>query len=37
MDKDRKSMLERRAEGRRLAEGKSKGKHTEESVAMETA
>lgn len=37
MDKDRKQILDRRAEGKRLAEGKAKGKHTDESVAMETA
>lgn len=37
MDKDRKKILERRAEGRKLKEGKLKGKHTEESVAMETS
>uniref|UniRef100_A0A1W7R9R8 60S ribosomal protein L26 n=1 Tax=Hadrurus spadix TaxID=141984 RepID=A0A1W7R9R8_9SCOR len=36
MDKDRKRILERRAKGRQLAE-KGKGKHTEESVAMETS
>ncbi|GIX83887.1 60S ribosomal protein L26 [Caerostris extrusa] len=35
MDKDRKLLLERRARGKQLAE-KGKGKHTEESVAMET-
>uniref|UniRef100_A0A646QGI7 RpL26 n=1 Tax=Hemiscolopendra marginata TaxID=943146 RepID=A0A646QGI7_9MYRI len=35
MDKDRKRILERRAKTR-LAD-KQKGKHTEESVAMETA
>lgn len=37
MDKDRKKILDRRAEGKRIAEGKSKGKHTEESIAMETS
>ncbi|KAI1303094.1 60S ribosomal protein L26 [Halotydeus destructor] len=37
MDKDRKAILERRAKGKQLADGKSKGKHTEESVAMETS
>ena len=37
MDKDRKQILERRAEGRRIAQGKVKGKHTEESVSMETS
>lgn len=36
MDKDRKNILERRAKGKRITEGKGKGKHTEESVAMET-
>lgn len=36
MDKDRKKILERRAKGKQLAEGKLKGKHTEESVAMES-
>lgn len=35
MDKDRKKILERRARGRQLKD-KSKGKHTEESIAMET-
>ncbi|KAH7979157.1 hypothetical protein HPB49_008508 [Dermacentor silvarum] len=35
MDKDRKKILERRARGRQLKD-KGKGKHTEESVAMET-
>ncbi|XP_076336514.1 large ribosomal subunit protein uL24-like [Tachypleus tridentatus] len=34
MDKDRKKILERRAKGRQFSD---KGKHTEESVAMETA
>ncbi|XP_064465720.1 large ribosomal subunit protein uL24-like [Ornithodoros turicata] len=34
MDKDRKKILERRAKGRQLKD-KGKGKHTEESVAME--
>lgn len=37
MDKDRKNILERRGKGRLLADGKGKGKHTEESVAMDTA
>lgn len=37
MDKDRKKILDRRAAGKRIAEGKAKGKHTEESVAMETS
>lgn len=37
MDKDRKQILDRRAEGKRVSEGKAKGKHTDESVAMETA
>jgi large subunit ribosomal protein L26e len=37
MDKDRKKILERRAKGKELATGKVKGKHTEETVAMETA
>lgn len=35
MDKDRKKILERKAKGRQL--DKTKGKHTEESVAMETS
>lgn len=35
MDKDRKKILERRARGRQLKD-KGKGKHTEESIAMET-
>lgn len=34
IDKNRKAILERRAAGKKSAEGK--GKHTEESVAMET-
>lgn len=33
LDKDRKAILERRAAGRALKQGKTKGKHTEESVA----
>lgn len=37
MDKDRKSIIERRAKGREIAEGKAKGKHTEETVAMEAS
>ncbi|XP_054167469.1 60S ribosomal protein L26-like [Oppia nitens] len=37
MDKDRKKILERRAKGRQLTDGKLKGKHTEESVAMESS
>lgn len=37
MDKDRKNIIERRAKGREIAEGKGKGKHTEETVAMETS
>lgn len=37
MDKDRKAILERRAKGRQLSDAKLKGKHTEESVAMETS
>ncbi|KAH9418307.1 ribosomal protein L26 [Dermatophagoides pteronyssinus] len=37
MDKDRKKILDRRAAGKRITEGKAKGKHTEESVAMETS
>lgn len=37
MDKDRKAILDRRAAGKRLAEGKAKGKHTEETVSMETS
>ena len=37
MDKDRKAILERRAKGRQLADAKLKGKHTEESVSMETS
>jgi ribosomal protein L24 len=37
MDKDRKNILERRAKGRQLSLAKGKGKHTEESVAMEAA
>uniref|UniRef100_T1KND3 KOW domain-containing protein n=2 Tax=Tetranychus urticae TaxID=32264 RepID=T1KND3_TETUR len=36
MDRDRKQIIERRAKGRELAEGKAKGKHTEETI-META
>ena len=35
MDRDRKVLLDRRAKGKQLAE-KGKGKHSEESVAMET-
>ncbi|KAH8018316.1 hypothetical protein HPB51_002297 [Rhipicephalus microplus] len=35
LDKDRKKILARRARGRQLKD-KGKGKHTEESVAMET-
>jgi len=35
LDKDRKKILERRAAGRLAAQNKLKGKHTEESVAME--
>lgn len=35
MDKDRKLLLDRRAKGKQMAE-KEKGKHSEESVAMET-
>ena len=44
MDKDRKSIVERRAKGRLAALGKDKGKYTEETAAapatttpMETA
>lgn len=40
MDKDRKSILERRAKGRLAALGKDKGKYTEETTTaapMETA
>ncbi|CAG2164935.1 unnamed protein product [Oppiella nova] len=37
MDKDRKHILERRAKGRQISDGKTKGKHTEESVAMESS
>lgn len=40
MDKDRKAILDRRALGKQIAEGKLKGKHTDESVAgqpMETS
>lgn len=33
MDRDRKQLLDRRAKGKQMAE---KGKHTEESVVMET-
>merc|ERR1719213_403506 len=36
MDKDRKSIIDRRAKGRAEATGKDKGKYTEESAAMET-
>ena len=36
LDKDRKKILERKAAGRLAAQKKLKGKHTEESVAMET-
>jgi hypothetical protein len=32
MDKDRKSLLERKAEGRAKVTGELKGKHTEETV-----
>ncbi|KAG9509226.1 60S ribosomal protein L26, partial [Fragariocoptes setiger] len=32
LDKDRKAILERRAAGRLAAQGKTKGKHTEETV-----
>lgn len=35
MDRDRKALLDRRAKGKTMAD-KGKGKHTEESVAMET-
>lgn len=35
MDRDRKMLLDRRAKGKQLAE-KGKGKHSEESVAMES-
>ena len=38
MDKDRKSIIDRRAKGRAEATGKDKGKYTEESAAaMETS
>lgn len=37
LDKDRKAILERRAAGRLQKQGKTKGKHTEESVAAEKA
>lgn len=40
MDKDRKKILERRAEGRKIALGQDKGKYTEETTTaapMETA
>ncbi|XP_074593490.1 ribosomal protein L26 [Brevipalpus obovatus] len=37
MDRDRKAIIERRAKGRELATGKLKGKHTEETVAMESS
>lgn len=33
LDKDRKAILERRAAGKAIKQGKLKGKHTEESVA----
>lgn len=33
LDRDRKAILERRAAGRLAKQGKTKGKHTEESVA----
>nr|ABX75461.1 60S ribosomal protein l26 [Lycosa singoriensis] len=35
MDRDRKMLLDRRAKGKQMAE-KGKGKHSEESLAMET-
>ncbi|KAK7586059.1 hypothetical protein V9T40_003935 [Parthenolecanium corni] len=37
LDKDRKKILERRAKGRELALSKGKGKHTEDTIAMETS
>lgn len=37
MDKDRKKILERKQAGKAAALGKVKGKHTEESVAMESS
>lgn len=37
LDKDRKDILERRAAGRLQKQGKTKGKHTEESVTAEKA
>lgn len=37
LDKDRKAILERRAAGRLQKQGKTKGKHTEESVTAEKA
>jgi hypothetical protein len=35
MDKDRKSLLERKSAGRAKVTGELKGKHTEETVADE--
>lgn len=35
LDKDRRAILERRAQGRLIKEGKTKGKHTEETVTAE--
>ncbi|VDP03042.1 unnamed protein product [Soboliphyme baturini] len=37
LDKDRRKILERKAAGRAASFGLLKGKHTEESVAMETS
>lgn len=37
LDKDRKKILERRAKGRELALSKGKGKHSEDTIAMETS
>ncbi len=36
LDKDRRKILDRKAAGRLAVTGKLKGKHTEESVAMDT-
>ena len=36
LDKDRRKILDRKAAGRAAVLGQLKGKHTEESVAMDT-